>query len=397
MVSQTYRVFLRKCRSALWHAKHRYGQFQSERQFNRRLNAGKLWFKRLSRTSVDVLLGANFVDVGGTRMHIHSIAKYSSLKIALAPDESVMKVLSPGEFTQYFSTAFQAIDASRFCAVHSHVFPFFIDWGRKAKQKFGTRWIHTHHNWYYPEFGRNGLEPWQIQFNEWFLIAAAESDVCLCVSRGQQRFLREQFGIRSSYLPNGVDVEACRRGEADRWQRSTGIAPGFVLFVGRNDPVKDPEFFVRLANAMPDLRFVIAGQGISRHVIQHEWQLQIPPNLEVIGELTHGQVQDAIAACRSLVLCSKREGLPTLVLEGLVHGRPVVISEEQGCLEATGDGKYGFVYRPGNLADCVAAVERSLKDTQIANAAQSFAVENYGWNSILKKLDDIYLGRQNSV
>ncbi|MFN9293270.1 MAG: hypothetical protein ACK6EB_34770, partial [Planctomyces sp.] len=67
-----------------------------------------------------MLLGANFVDVGGTRMHIHSIAKYSSLKIALAPDESVMKVLSPGEFTQYFSTAFQAIDASRFCAVHSH-------------------------------------------------------------------------------------------------------------------------------------------------------------------------------------------------------------------------------------------------------------------------------------
>jgi len=194
-------------------------------------------------------------------------------------------------------------------------------------------------------------------------------------------------------LPNGVDIQACRKGDAGKWQQNTGIAPGFVLFVGRNDPVKDPEFFVRLAHAMPDLRFVIAGQRISRHVIQHEWQLQIPPNLDVIGELTHGQVQDAIAACRSLVLCSKREGLPTLVLEGLVQGRPVVISEEQGCLEATDEGKYGFVYSPGNLADCVTAVERSLKDTRIANAAQSFAVENYCWNSILKKLDDIYLGR----
>jgi glycosyltransferase involved in cell wall biosynthesis len=277
------------------------------------------------------------------------------------------------------------------------VFPFFISWARNAKQTFGTRWIHTHHNWYYPEFGRNGLEPWQIQFNEWFLIAAAEADVCLCVSRSQQRFLREQFGLSCGYLPNGVDIQACRKGDAGKWQQNTGIAPGFVLFVGRNDPVKDPEFFVRLAHAMPELRFVIAGQGISRHVIQHEWQLQIPPNLEVIGELTHAQVQDAITACSSLVLCSKREGLPTLVLEGLVQGRPVVISEEQGCLEATDDGKYGFVYSPGNLADCVTAVERSLKDTQIANAAQSFAVENYGWNSILKKLDDIYLGRQNSV
>jgi glycosyltransferase involved in cell wall biosynthesis len=389
------RVLFRKCRSAVWHARHRYGQLRQRRQLSRRLRPGKTWLRQIQQSPPEVLVGANFVDVGGTRMHMHSIVQYSSLKVALAPDESVMKAMSPTEFTQHFGAAFQALDPTRFRVVHSHVFPFFIEWARKAKQKFGTRWIHTHHNWYYPEFGRNGLEPWQEQFNEWFLVAAAEADVCLCVSRSQQRFLREQFGLNCSHLPNGVDIQACRRGDAGRWQRTTGIAPGFVLFVGRNDPVKDPEFFVRVANAMPDLRFVIAGQGISRHVIQHEWQLQIPPNLEVIGELTHAQVQDAITACSSLVLCSKREGLPTLVLEGLVQGRPVVISEEQGCLEATGDGKYGFVYSPGNLSDCVAAVERSLKDTQIANAAQSFAVENYGWNSILKKLDDIYLGRKN--
>ena len=382
-------------RSALWHAQHRLAQMRKTRQQRRRLLIGQQWLGGLSDCSPDVLLGANFVDVGGTRMHMHSIARYSSLKVALAPDESVMKVLSPAEFTQHFAAAFQAIDASRFRAVHSHVFPFFIEWARNAKQKSGTRWIHTHHNWYYPEFGRNGLEPWQEQFNEWFLIGAAEADVCLCVSRSQQRFLREQFGLSCSYLPNGVDILACRKGDAGRWQQNTGIAPGFVLFVGRNDPVKDPEFFVRVANAAPGLRFVIAGQGISRHVIQSEWQLSIPSNLEVIGELTHGQVQDAIAGCSSLVLCSKREGLPTLVLEGLVQGRPVVIPEEQGCLEATGDGKYGFVYSPGNIADCVKAVDRSLKDTQICVPAQEFAVGNYSWNSILKSLDDIYLGRRN--
>lgn len=328
---------------------------------------------------------------------MHNIVQHSSLRVALAPDESVMSAMSMVEFAEQFGAAFFSLDTSRLRAVHSHVFPFFISWARNAKQKFGTRWVHTHHNWYYPEFGRNGLESWQEECNEWFLIGAAEADVCLCVSRSQQRFLREQFGLSCSYLPNGVDIQACRKGDAGRWQQNTGIAPGFVLFVGRNDPVKDPEFFVRVANAAPGLRFVIAGQGISRHVIQNEWQLSIPSNLEVIGELTHGQVQDAIAGCSSLVLCSKREGLPTLVLEGLVQGRPVVIPEEQGCLEATGDGKYGFVYSPGNIADCVRAVEHSLKDPQICVSAQAFAVENYSWNSILKKLDDIYLGRYNGI
>jgi glycosyltransferase involved in cell wall biosynthesis len=325
-------------------------------------------------------------------IHMHSICRYTSHHAQLAPGESVMAVLSPNDFMGRFWSRFSDLRCRGIKVAHSHVFPRYIDWCMNSRKKHGTRWVHTHHNWYYPEFGRNGIEPWQQEFNEGFRMAATEADVCLCVSRGQQRFFREQFGIRCFYLPNGVDVKACRRGSAENWVKTTGIRQGFVLFVGRNDPVKNPEFFVALAGAMPDRQFVIAGQGISEEVIETEWNLRIPRNLHVLGTLDHAEVQDAIAACSVLVLCSRREGLPTLVLEGMVAGKPVVVPDEEGCMEAIEDGRYGFIYQSGNLAECAARVIDAEADRAVRFLSQQHAVNMYAWPQILDRLDRIYDG-----
>jgi glycosyltransferase involved in cell wall biosynthesis len=339
-----------------------------------------------------VLVGANFVDLGGTRMHMHSIQKYSSLKVSLAPEESIMALFTPNEFVERFSESFSRINTSNFQAIHSHVFPFFIEWCRKAREKKGTRWIHTHHNWYYPEFGKNGIEEWQAKFNDSFLLAASEADVCLCVSRGQQKFLMREFGLKTFYLPNGVDLEACQKGCVESWIKLTGTQPGFVLFVGRNDPVKDPEFFVQLAQQMPCHRFVIAGQGISHSVIENEWNLKVPVNLDVLGQLSHLEVQHAIAACSVLVLCSRREGLPTLVMEGMVAGKPVVVPDEEGCMEAIGNGQFGFIYKAKDYEDCIRQIELAMRDSTVSASAKSYATKNYDWPHILENLDNIYKG-----
>lgn len=386
------RVFLRKCRSAAWHARHRYEQLRSARELNRRLQRGNLWLRKITRDPPDVLVGANFAGFGGVHNHIHAIKKYSSLRVEIAPSDGVMQALSAFEFNHYFGKKFNEYPCSNVRAAHTHVFPWFIEWAERARDKCGIRWVHTHHNWYYPEFGVNGIEEWQEEFNIFFLRAARQSDICLCVSKAQQRFLKEQYGIASHFLPNGVDVEACRRGDSAAWGRLTGLKSGFVLFVGRDDPVKDPAFFVELACAMKHRRFVIAGQGISQAVISRDWKLDIPENLSVIGALSHAQVQDAIAASAALVMCSRREGLPTIVLEAMIAGRPVVVPEEDGCLEATDQGRLGFVYRPRDLTSCARAVDSAIEDRRLVAVARDVTERMYDWRRIAKQLDDIYLG-----
>ncbi len=386
------KLLRRKCRSALWHAWNQINKFRSKLRQRQRNRVAESWLRKIDKHPPEVLIGANFVDVGGPRIHMQSICRYSRHVVELAPDDSVMTTFSPGEFTERFARHFAEIRCNGLRVTHSHVFPMFIEWCRERRRTQRTLWVHTHHNWYYPEFGKNGTEPWQERFNEGFLLAATESDVCLCVSRGQQKFLQQRFGIKTYYLANGVDIDACKRGSAARWQQQTGVKNDFVLFVGRNDPVKHPEFFVRLADAMPTTQFVIAGQGISREVIETEWSLSVPKNLFVSGTLTHAEVQDAIAACSVLVLCSRREGLPTLVLEGMVAGKPVVVPDEEGCMEAIGDGAFGFIYASGSLEECASQVIAALADERVRFAAREHALETYAWPQILRRLDCIYSG-----
>ena len=292
-------------------------------------------------------------------------------------------------FTAKICERFMEFEPSGSPVVHSHIEPWMIHWCHR-QQKRGLRWIHTHHNWYYPEFAKDKLAEWQVELNEGFLFALRHADVCLSVSRRQQEFLKVEHGIETDYLPNGVDVNVCDLGDADRFRRRHHLAGPFMLYVGRNDPVKNPADFVRLALAMPALRFVMIGSGLTADTLREEWQVEAPANLTLPGPVSHAGVQDAIAACSVLVVTSKREGLPTLVMEGMAHQKPVVVPDEAGCMEAIGDGEFGYIYQQGNIDDLVAKVELAKEDSSIGLRARQRILDEYDWRVVSRKLDQIY-------
>lgn len=387
---------IRKVRSAIIRASAAAERLRDWHGRRKKLRALEMWLNRINKTAPDVLVGANFVDLGGTRNHMHCIEQYSSLKVMLAPDETVMRQLQPYEVCSLLGDRFSTFIPRATHILHSHVFPWFIEWCEKRKRENDFRWIHTHHNWYYPEFGREGLEPWQLQFNEAFLFALKNADACISVSRWQKRFLEESFGLQTHYIPNGVDVAACQRGVARDWHAQVGNDKPFVLYVGRNDPVKNPALFAKLAGCMPDQQFIMAGQGLSTAVMIDEWNVVCPNNLRILGQLQHQQVQNALAACRVLVVTSRREGLPTLVLEALALGKPVVVPEEDGCMEAIDHGRFGFHFRQDDLTDCSRALTHALQEP-INIEAQQRVREEFDWPVILRKLDRVYLGASPAI
>ena len=132
------------------------------------------------------------------------------------------------------------------------------------------------------------------------------------------------------------------------------------------------------------------GQGLSNATLLNEWGVSVPANLKVMGEATHQETQDALAACSALVVTSKREGLPTLVLEAMTHGKPIVVPEEDGCLEAIGNGEFGFSYRHGDIEQLAATtMDASVDKTRCKYARQRIAAE-YDWRVVARKLDQIY-------
>ena len=385
------KILLRKIRSACYHAREWDKRRVARRAVRDRFRACRNWLQRLTTQRPEVLVGANFVPFGGTRQHMHSLLRYSSLNLAIVPDDAVLEQVEPGFLAAEFNDEFYLWPPVGVKTVHSHVFPWFIEWCDFQKRQRGVRWVHTHHNWYYPEFGKGILEPWQTQFNEGFLFALRNADVCLSVSKWQQRFLRDQFGLDSNYLPNGVDVKVCDQANASRWVAKTGLRD-FVLYLGRNDPVKNPVDFVLLAQSVPALQFVMIGQGLSVDVLLNEWQITTPGNLTVLSGVSHDEAQDAIAACAVLVMTSKREGLPTLALEAMAQSKPVVVPTEDGCMEAIENGEFGFIYEQGNIEHLVEVTLEALQDRLRCRRSRQHVLNEYDWPVIMRKLDRVYAG-----
>jgi len=348
------------------------------------------WMEHLRSRPPDVLIGGNFAESGGVRHHLLAIQRYSALRIELAPSDRLMRNGVGFEVTKTLKQPFMEFFPAGMRAVHSHVFPWFIVWCRAHQH--AVRWVHTYHLNYFPEHAKNGLLPWQEEINHALLHDARHADIRLSVARWQQEALRRTHQIETIYLPNGVDVPGCDQANARRFRRQVGDGE-FVLFVGRNDPVKNPAAFVQLAARLPRTRFVMLGHGLSPAILRDEWEVEVPPNLLVLGPAAHAEVQDALAACSALVVTSRREGLPTLVLEAMAQRRPIVLPDEAGCMEAIGGGEFGFIYRQDNLDDLADKTLLALADRTSRAGARQRVLEEYDWRVVAPALDALYSGK----
>ncbi len=358
------------------------------RRKSRRFEA---WLAQLRSRPPDVLLGANFAKHGGVRHHLQAIARYSALRIGLAPSERLMASLAPYDFQGELRQRFLDFTPAGVRAVHSHVFPWFIEWCRWQRRR-GIRWVHTYHTLYFPQFYQAGLAPWQIEINQALINEAREADVRIAGARWLQSYLAQRHGISTVYIPNGVDVAACDRAVPSHFIRKTGL-DRFILYLRcGDDPLKNPQDFVKLAQHLPSETFVMLGEGLTRDSLQDLRVGEIPQNLQVYRPVAHSDVLDAVAACSVLVVTSKTEGMPTLVLEGMALRRPVVVPDVHGCAEAMGDERHGFIYRHENLNDLAEKTLVALADRQRGQRARERVLAEYDWRVVAPKLDAIYRG-----
>lgn len=249
----------------LWQLKR--SQEQKERLVGR-------WISEYHAAMPEVLVGANFALGGGVRNHILALKRFSQLRLQLLPSDELLRDVGQNLIRKRYNDRFQAMDTRSLRAVHSHVYPWFIDWCQ-AQQKRGAYWIHTYHLNYYPEHADETLLPWQQEFNEALMQRARHADLKISVSKWQVEELRKEYGIDCIYVPNGVDVEQCDRGVARRFVDKVNT-DDFILWVGRDEPVKNPREFIELAIRMPEHTFVIIGKGIDEKTVRESYQLPPP-------------------------------------------------------------------------------------------------------------------------
>ncbi|EGV32851.1 glycosyl transferase group 1 [Thiorhodococcus drewsii AZ1] len=103
-----------------------------------------------------------------------------------------------------------------------------------------------------------------------------------------------------------------------------------ILFAGRLAPEKNLDAVVEAARRLPDLEFVIAGDGPLREWLEQEaGEL---PNLTLVGWVKRTQILRLIDSVDALVLPSRVESFGTIALEAMARARPVLVSGACGIL-----------------------------------------------------------------
>lgn len=136
-------------------------------------------------------------------------------------------------------------------------------------------------------------------------------------------------GKNAQVLPNGIvnipEYTPARDG------RTIGFV-GNLLPIKRADTF--PELFHAIARLMPDAHFVIVGDGALRNQIERD---TADLDVRFTGRLPQSAVLKEMLKMDVLILPSRNEGWPCVVLEAHSCGTPVVGSSNGGVPEAIGD------------------------------------------------------------
>ncbi len=363
----------------------------------RRISANRArlqkYFADLRAYPPEVLLGANIGGAAnGILHHMAAIRNFSRLKVELSPPDWLLQHLTHHDFHTTFRDEVMSFEPRGIRVLHSNVFPYYIQWCRRQRDAVDL-WVHTYHSPYTPLNDQHELEPWEKEFHHVLMNEARHADVRISVSKWQQKELRSEYEIETIHIPNGVNVGNCDLGDASRFRARFGDDP-FILYVGRNEMVKNPQDLLRLAMQMPTERFVMLGGGLTAEAVRERWGIDAPFNVTFGGSVSHIQVQDALAAASLVVTTSIREGLPTLVLEALAHRRAVVVSNEPGSVEVIDNGRFGMIYETGNVDDLEAKVRAALEGPRENAEARNYVLETYDWRVVAPQLDAIYSGHR---
>jgi glycosyltransferase involved in cell wall biosynthesis len=335
-------------------------------------------------------IGPIFNESRGVNQHILAIKKYSSNNIIEIPPKFIRRVLAldkTGAGIITYEKLINPVKSKLYDIVHSHVDRWFVNLCLSSRKNF--KWVHTYHILYFAEDWLNGLDKYQQTTNQALIEVASKADVRISVSKWLHDYLLNNYAIETEVIYNGFDSEVCDKANRDRFEKKYAWGD-FVLFVGAIEPVKNPQLFVQLAAKMPDMRFVMIGQGLNAARLGKTFGVSIPSNLVLMDEVKHEVVLDAMSACKVFVMTSRREGIPTTLLEAMYLGKPAVVPAHSGCKEVVASDEYGFLFEPDSLNDLFKQTQRALVSNNIGQKARERVSKLYDWKILAKQIDAIY-------
>lgn len=182
-------------------------------------------------------------------------------------------------------------------------------------------------------------------------------DVIICPSE----FMKKQLDTnpllsdKTVMMRNFIDKDAKENSGQESRQ-------DYVLYFGRFSQEKGTATLLEACRALPQIPFVFAGTGPLQDQVE---QVQ---NVENRGFVTGDALKDLIAGARFSVYPSEwYENGPFSVMESLMYGTPVLVSDLGGAPELVQAGKTGEIFRGGDVEELTEHIRALWENPQLCH------------------------------
>lgn len=198
------------------------------------------------------------------------------------------------------------------------------------------------------------------------------------VCEANRRWIEER--LRGADLPlrvlyNGVDTAGFHPRHRTEPTRPTLVAVGRLV---------EKKGFAVLLDALAKLRdgglaprCLIVGDGEERAALLARAAQHRLDHVEFVGMRTHDEVRAILHGATAMVLpCiigadGNRDALPTVLLEAMSAGLPVISTDVGGVDEIVDGGKAGMLVRPGDVDALASAMSELLQSTEVQRGMSS--------------------------
>lgn len=194
------------------------------------------------------------------------------------------------------------------------------------------------------------------------------------------------------YIPNGVETDRFTPIERPENPKVK------IVFIGRLIPRKG---FHRVVRALPKVRTLtnipftveVVGTGVHRAELDIlAEQLGVSQFISYVGMVPYDQLEKSYQYADIFVLTSLSEGMPSVILEAMGAGLPVIASNVGGNNEIVHEGENGFLILGDDidlLADRIALlINNSSLRKQMGAKSREFAMQ-YDWKHIMNRYNDL--------
>ena len=247
---------------------------------------------------------------------------------------------------------------------------------------FGRKPVITIHSQNYEHARWGWFARFVLRTGEWFALHGRTKVIVVA------KHMKERYGGKVVHIPSGVEEEQHTGPEL--------VLDNYILYVGRLVEEKGVLDLVRAYKGLnkPGYKLVIVGDADYETDYTRELLKEVYGNLRIIltGRLPHGHIRKYYEGCKLLVLPSYSEGFPLVMLEGLLYGAPMLLSNIPAHKEI--ELPIRRYYKEGQLG---VKIKELVKEGQSNLEKEGFKIlmkRYYSWGVVGKRVNEVYNKRR---